>query len=163
MASELVDSVLRTGRYQDYELLQELSADDMQRLSYEHPLLDLIPRQREIDHGVYAADFVTAENTGCVHIAPGHGLEDYELGMEHHLEIFCPVGEDGRYTAGAGRDIRASMSRRRTALSLMTWRREASSWPREGWPIAMDTAGAARPHHLHRHQPVVPPDIRSQG
>jgi len=102
MASELVDSVLRTGRYQDYELLQELSADDMQRLSYEHPLLDLIPRQREIDHGVYAADFVTAENTGCVHIAPGHGLEDYELGMEHHLEIFCPVGEDGRYTAGAG-------------------------------------------------------------
>ena len=61
-----------------------------------------MPRQKEISHGVYAADFVTAENTGCVHIAPGHGLEDYELGMDHHLEIFCPVGEDGRYTAQAG-------------------------------------------------------------
>ena len=37
-----------------------------------------------------------------MHIAPGHGIEDYELGMKHHLEIFCPVGEDGRYTALAG-------------------------------------------------------------
>jgi len=61
-----------------------------------------VPWQKHIDHGVYAADFVTDENTGCVHIAPGHGLEDYELGLDHHLEIFCPVGGDGRYTAEAG-------------------------------------------------------------
>ena len=102
MASDLVESVLKTGRYQDYELLGVLSAEQMQELHYEHPLGDMVPRQKEIVHGVYAADFVAAENTGCVHIAPGHGLEDYELGMNHHLEIFCPVGEDGRYTAEAG-------------------------------------------------------------
>jgi len=102
MASELVESVLKTGRYQDYELLGVLSAKQMQELHYNHPLEGLVPRQAHIHHGVYAADFVTAENTGCVHIAPGHGLEDYELGLDHHLEIFCPVGEDGRYTAEAG-------------------------------------------------------------
>ena len=102
MASDLVESVLKIGRYQDYELLQALSAQQMQELSYSHPLGSLVPRQKEISHNVYAADFVTAENTGCVHIAPGHGLEDYELGLDHHLEIFCPVGEDGRYTAEAG-------------------------------------------------------------
>lgn len=102
MALDLVESVLKTGRYQDYELLSTLSAEQMQELSYSHPLEGLVPRQKEISHRVYAADFVTAENTGCVHIAPGHGLEDYELGLEHHLEIFCPVGEDGRYTAQAG-------------------------------------------------------------
>ncbi|HOU70056.1 MAG TPA: isoleucine--tRNA ligase [Methanothrix sp.] len=102
MASDLVESVLKTGRYQDYELLGVLSAEQMQQLHYEHPLGDMVPRQKEIVHGVYAADFVAAENTGCVHIAPGHGLEDYELGLDHHLEIFCPVGEDGRYTAEAG-------------------------------------------------------------
>ncbi len=102
MASDLVDSVLKIGRYQDYELLAELSALEMQELLYTHPLLDLVPRQKEFSHGVYSADFVTAENTGCVHIAPGHGLEDYQLGLDHHLEIFCPVGEDGRYTAEAG-------------------------------------------------------------
>ena len=102
MASDLVDSVLKIGRYQDYELLAELSSLEMQELKYTHPLLDLVPRQKDFSHGVYAADFVTAENTGCVHIAPGHGLEDYQLGLDHHLEIFCPVGEDGRYTAEAG-------------------------------------------------------------
>ena len=75
---------------------------EMQELKYTHPLLDLVPRQKDFSHGVYSADFVTAENTGCVHIAPGHGLEDYQLGLDHHLEIFCPVGEDGRYTAEAG-------------------------------------------------------------
>ena len=102
MASDLVESVLKTGRYQDYELLGVLTAEQMQQLHYEHPLGDMVPRQKEILHDVYAADFVAAENTGCVHIAPGHGLEDYELGLDHHLEIFCPVGEDGRYTAEAG-------------------------------------------------------------
>ena len=102
MASDLVESVLKTGRYQDYELLGVLTAEQMQQLHYEHPLGDMVPRQKEIVHGVYAADFVAAENTGCVHIAPGHGLEDYELGLNHHLEIFCPVGEDGRYTEQAG-------------------------------------------------------------
>ncbi len=102
MASDLVESVLKEGRYRDYELLGTLSAQEMQELKYSHPLQDLVPRQKDIKHSVYAADFVTAENTGCVHIAPGHGLEDYELGLDKNLEIFCPVGGDGRYTAEAG-------------------------------------------------------------
>ncbi|VVB67405.1 Isoleucine--tRNA ligase [uncultured archaeon] len=102
MASDLVESVLKEGRYKDYELIGTLSAREMQELKYSHPLQDLVPRQKNIEHGVYAADFVTAENTGCVHIAPGHGLEDYELGLDKNLDIFCPVGGDGRYTAEAG-------------------------------------------------------------
>lgn len=102
MAYDLMEQVLKEGRYRDYDLLGILTSEDMQKLKYSHPLRDLVPRQREISHGVYAADFVTAENTGCVHIAPGHGLEDFELGQEKGLEVFCPVGEDGRYTQEAG-------------------------------------------------------------
>ena len=102
MASDLVESVLKEGRYKDYELLERLSAEEMQNLKYQHPLVDLVPRQASISHGVYTADFVTAENTGCVHIAPGHGLEDFELGMEKEMDVFCPVGPDGRYTEEAG-------------------------------------------------------------
>lgn len=102
MASDLVEALLKEGRYRDYELLQTLTPEGMQGLKYSHPLADLVPRQNRISHGVHAADFVTAENTGCVHIAPGHGIEDFELGMEKGLEVFCPVGEDGRYTAEAG-------------------------------------------------------------
>jgi isoleucyl-tRNA synthetase len=102
MASDLVEQVLKEGRYRDYEILQTMAAEEMKDLEYDHPLADLVPRQKEISHRVYTADFVTAENTGCVHIAPGHGLEDFELGLKEGLEVFCPVGEDGRYTEEAG-------------------------------------------------------------
>jgi isoleucyl-tRNA synthetase len=102
MASDLVDSVLREGRYKDYELLQTMSGQEVAGLKYRHPLVDLVPRQANIEHGVYIADFVEADKTGCVHIAPGHGLEDFELGMENEMDIFCPVGENGRYTDEAG-------------------------------------------------------------
>ena len=35
--------------------------------------------------------------TGCVHIAPGHGLDDYLTGLEHGLEIYCPLDDGGKY------------------------------------------------------------------
>ncbi|MGA9098449.1 MAG: isoleucine--tRNA ligase [Methanotrichaceae archaeon] len=102
MASDLVESVLREGRYKDYEVIEKLYPKDLTDLKYKHPLLDLVPKQADITHKIYTADFVTAENTGCVHIAPGHGIEDFELGMDNDLDIFCPVGENGRYTEEAG-------------------------------------------------------------
>ena len=44
------------------------------------------------------ADYVTTESgTGCVHTAPGHGADDYLTGLKYKLEIYCPVGDDGRY------------------------------------------------------------------
>ena len=35
--------------------------------------------------------------TGCVHIAPGHGLDDYMTGIENGLEVYCPLTDDGTY------------------------------------------------------------------
>ena len=47
---------------------------------------------------VVLADYVTTESgTGCVHTAPGHGLDDYHTGLKYGLEIYCPVGDDGRF------------------------------------------------------------------
>jgi len=102
MASDLVENVLKEGRYQDYEILDRLRGEDLLVYQYSHPLADIVPVQKDISHGVHLADFVTSENTGIVHIAPGHGLEDFELGMAEHMPVFCPVGEDGRYTYEAG-------------------------------------------------------------
>ena len=98
-ASDLVDQVLREGRYQDYELLDVCYGSDLVGTRYTHPLSDIIPKQNEFEHKVFPAEFVTTENTGCVHIAPGHGVEDFELGSEYGLPAFCPVGPDGKYTA----------------------------------------------------------------
>ncbi|WP_406669920.1 isoleucine--tRNA ligase [Methanolobus sp. ZRKC4] len=102
VASQLVEDVLRKGRYADYEVLDTMLGEDLTSLSYESPLFDLVPEQAAMEHGIYLADFVTAENTGCVHIAPGHGMDDFEVGKKNNLPIFCPVGSDGRYTEAAG-------------------------------------------------------------
>ncbi len=99
LASDLVDQVLREGRYQDYELLDVCHGSDLVGMRYNHPLSDIIPVQNEFTHSVFPAEFVTTENTGCVHIAPGHGVDDFELGSKYGLPAFCPVGPDGRYTA----------------------------------------------------------------
>src|SRR5476651_1431115 len=71
---------------------------DLVGLTYEHPFLN-DGRKRQI----FAADFVTADaGTGLVHIAPGHGHDDYQLGKEHGLEILAPVDDRGCLTAAAG-------------------------------------------------------------
>jgi isoleucyl-tRNA synthetase len=61
-----------------------------------HPFLD-----REVP--VFTAGFVTMDSgTGAVHIAPGHGADDYVLGLEHKLPILSPVDDHGRFTDEAG-------------------------------------------------------------
>ena len=61
-----------------------------------HPFLDR-------DVPVFTAGFVTMDSgTGAVHIAPGHGADDYVLGMEHKLPILSPVDDHGRFTDEAG-------------------------------------------------------------
>ncbi len=60
-----------------------------------HPFL-------ERDSVILPADFVTMDTgTGCVHIAPGHGEDDYNLGRQHKLQILSPVDPQGRYTEAA--------------------------------------------------------------
>jgi len=47
------------------------------------------------------ADFVTSQSgTGCVHIAPGHGEDDYQVALKYGLPVVVPVGPDGRYSEG---------------------------------------------------------------
>ena len=46
-------------------------------------------------------DFVSTEDgTGIVHIAPGHGVEDYEIGIKYNIDIYAPVDDRGRFTEG---------------------------------------------------------------
>lgn len=65
-------------------------------LEYQHPFLERRGK-------VLKADFVTADTgTGIVHIAPGHGADDYFLGMQHGLKPFSPVDDRGCLTEEAG-------------------------------------------------------------
>ena len=61
-------------------------------LQFQHPFCNRTGK-------LYPAEFVTSDTgTGFVHIAPGHGLEDYGLGMKVGLPIYSPVDDDGQFT-----------------------------------------------------------------
>ncbi|HEY4417413.1 MAG TPA: isoleucine--tRNA ligase [Verrucomicrobiae bacterium] len=63
--------------------------DELAKLQYQHPFCNRTGK-------AFAADFVTAETgTGFVHIAPGHGADDYNLGRANKLPIYSPVNDDG--------------------------------------------------------------------
>jgi isoleucyl-tRNA synthetase len=63
----------------------------LEHLQARHPFIDRASP-------VVLADYVTTDSgTGCVHTAPGHGAEDYLTGLKYGLEIYCPVGDDGKY------------------------------------------------------------------
>ena len=87
-------------------VLKEFYGSELEGLGYVSALEGKVPEQAELrkHHKVLPApELVTGdEGTGLVHIAPGHGLEDYAMGMKNKLPIFCPVGADARYTAEAG-------------------------------------------------------------
>ena len=72
-------------------------------LQYSHCLAPHLPEARRFSRPVIATDFVDmSTGTGVVHIAPGHGEDDFHAGKKWGLEIFCPVKEDGRFNADAG-------------------------------------------------------------
>ncbi|MBX0295991.1 isoleucine--tRNA ligase [Haloarcula nitratireducens] len=105
VAEPRVEDVLSKGRYDDYEVIEEVTGEEMVGWTYDHPLAEEVPDHASGEGSlqVYTADYVDAEDqTGLVHSAPGHGEEDFERGRELGLEIFCPVGSDGVYTEEGG-------------------------------------------------------------
>ncbi|MFC4249603.1 isoleucine--tRNA ligase [Natribaculum luteum] len=104
VAEECVEDVLSKGRYEDYEVVEELTGEEMVGWSYEHPLAEEVPDHADHEGAleVYTADYVEADRTGLVHSAPGHGEEDFVRGRELGFPIFCPVAGDGVYTDEGG-------------------------------------------------------------
>jgi len=102
IAESLVEEVLKKGRYQDFSILEKKTGKELEGTRYSSPLADLVPCQKEIDHRVVIAGFVEMDNTGMVHIAPGHGWDDYLLGVQEGLDVFCPVDGAGLYTKDGG-------------------------------------------------------------
>ncbi|MEY2525292.1 MAG: isoleucyl-tRNA synthetase [Verrucomicrobiota bacterium] len=97
MADKLVPQFCANTKFQPTgEPLQSFPGGKIDRIKARHPFLD-----REAI--VFTADFVTMDNgTGAVHIAPGHGEDDYALGRANKLSILSPVDDHGRFTEEAG-------------------------------------------------------------
>ena len=88
--SGLLSTVAEKAKWSDHEVIGQVTADELSQLEYQHPFCN---RRGKL----YPALFVeSSTGTGFVHIAPGHGLEDYGLGRQVGLPIYSPVDDDGR-------------------------------------------------------------------
>ena len=94
LASALVDAVLKRAGVENYKSLAEVEGAKLEGVKLQHPFYErVVP--------VILGDHVTIDDgTGAVHTAPGHGAEDFEVGLKYKLEVYNPVGSDGRFVAG---------------------------------------------------------------
>ena len=104
IAEPCVEDVLKRGRYEDYEVVDEYTGAELVGWEYDHPLADRVAEYADFEGAgeVYTADYVEADRTGLVHSAPGHGQEDFGRGQELGLDTFVPVDGRGEFTEAAG-------------------------------------------------------------
>ncbi len=98
MARELVAATMEAGGIAQYTISELIPGRELEYLTYTHPFMDRVSP-------IILGEHVTLESgTGCVHTAPGHGVEDFEVCMNHYPEIpvVVPVDNKGRMTAEAG-------------------------------------------------------------
>ena len=102
MAAELVKATMEACHIEEYEVLPEtVHGSELELMEYKHPFLDRTGL-------VILGDHVTLEGgTGCVHTAPGHGVEDFEVCVNHYpqLPVVVPVDDAGRLTEEAGKEF----------------------------------------------------------
>jgi isoleucyl-tRNA synthetase len=81
-------------------ILQYVKGSELEGLEYE-TCFPQLPVQKELSHKIVLWDMVSSEDgSGVVHIAPGCGAEDFELGQRLGLPSICPVDEYGRFLEG---------------------------------------------------------------
>ena len=92
VASALLGQVASAAKLEPQpSVVQTVVGAKLEKLAARHPFIDRASP-------VVLADYVTTESgTGAVHTAPGHGAEDYQTGLKNGLEVYCPVGDDGKY------------------------------------------------------------------
>jgi len=91
IASSLVEE-LASKLGKQVKFSENISIEDIKKLKVKHPFID---RESKVVFG----EHVTSDTgTGIVHTAPGHGTEDYEVGIKYNLPILSPVDDEGKFT-----------------------------------------------------------------
>jgi isoleucyl-tRNA synthetase len=97
MAVELTESVMKTAKIDQYEIVARFNGKELEGILCKHPFLDR-------DSVVILGEHVTLEaGTGCVHTAPGHGAEDFQVCQKYKIPVVVPVDDKGHLTKEAGK------------------------------------------------------------
>ena len=94
--SELKDTLIEKLGFTTCELVKEIKGSELEGILVKHPFYDRTSM-------LILGDYVTAETgTGLVHIAPGHGEDDFNVCLKYGIKPYCPVDEHGKLTGDAG-------------------------------------------------------------
>ncbi|KKL47901.1 hypothetical protein LCGC14_2330900, partial [marine sediment metagenome] len=93
-----------------YKIVENYLGEELEGMRYIHPLIEEVPFQKELAKEsntvhtiILSEEYVSAsEGVGLVHSAPGHGPEDFEVGVANNIPVFTPVDFRGIYTKEAG-------------------------------------------------------------
>ena len=114
VAKELVEKFFETVGLQKGTIIGELKGKELVGLEYDHPFVDKLELKGHLSEEtlknawkIYPSEFVTLDvGTGLVHMAPGHGQEDYLVGQRFGLEPYAPLTDDGRFIEPAPEFLR---------------------------------------------------------
>ncbi|MDY2727892.1 MAG: isoleucine--tRNA ligase [Candidatus Onthovivens sp.] len=94
--TDLKDSLSTTLNLEKCDLIKEFKGSELEGIVLSHPFYDK-------DSLVINGDYVTKDSgTGLVHIAPGHGEDDYNVCLKYGIKPYCPVDSKGKLTADTG-------------------------------------------------------------
>jgi len=93
IAKGLLENIAQKLGWSDYKILATFKAEKLEGLKARHPFINR-------DSVIVLGEHVTLDaGTGCVHTAPGHGQEDYEMALKYGLDIYNPVDNQGKFTS----------------------------------------------------------------
>ncbi|HEY5583809.1 MAG TPA: isoleucine--tRNA ligase [Ruminiclostridium sp.] len=96
LATELLENTMKAAGISEYETVAKYQGKQLEGILCKHPFLDR-------DSVVILGDHVTLEaGTGCVHTAPGHGVEDFIVCQKYKIPVIVPVDSKGILTKEAG-------------------------------------------------------------
>ncbi len=104
-----LEPMMKELRVENYKIQERVKGAALEGLRYEHPLGDLLPRQKELDaqnptvHSIVAEDFVDdTTGSGLVHIAPANGEDDFDVASRRRVPVFNPIDGQAQFTGDAG-------------------------------------------------------------
>ncbi|MBN2511961.1 MAG: isoleucine--tRNA ligase [Sedimentisphaerales bacterium] len=94
-----LDAVVKAAGLEEgqYTVSQGVFGEQLKGLRYVHPYVEKNPTDKDCWFALNAEFVTTEDGTGIVHIAPGHGVEDYQAGMANGLAVYSPVKDNGCY------------------------------------------------------------------
>ena len=91
VAADLLEATARKAGWANPRVIACFHGNKLEGAAFQHPFQD------RISTGILAEHVTLEQGTGAVHTAPGHGQEDYTVGQQYGLAVYCPVDAAGRF------------------------------------------------------------------